>query len=58
MRQRGGDVGVEQRMPGPRVRLELGVKLHADEPGVNALRKLDHLGELFLLRHGGDHQTG
>src|SRR6218665_818449 len=34
----GGDEGVEQRMPVPGRGLELGVELHADEPGVHALR--------------------
>jgi hypothetical protein len=44
--------------PSQGVRLELGVELHADEPGVHRLGQLDHLGQLLALGDGRDHQAG
>src|SRR6188768_734511 len=56
--ERGVDEGLEQGMSAPGRRLELGVELHADEPGVDALRKLDDLGQLVALGDRRDHQAG
>src|SRR3954469_13014479 len=47
--QRGLDERVEQRVSVPRRGLELGVELHAHEPGVRFLRQLDDLGQLLAL---------
>jgi hypothetical protein len=56
--QRRLDEGVEQRVAVPGRGLELGVELHADEPGVHALRQLDDLGQVLALRQRRDHQAG
>jgi hypothetical protein len=55
--QRGLHVAGEQRVPAPGRALELGVELHAHEPGVHRLRQLDDLGELLALRQRADHQA-
>ena len=48
------DEGVEQRVAVPGRGLELGVELHAHEPGVHALRQLDDFRELLALGERGD----
>src|SRR5689334_860459 len=54
----GMDEGVEERMPVPGRRLELGVELHAHEPGVHAARQLHDFREVLALRQRGDDQAG
>src|SRR6516162_5470120 len=46
------DEGGEQRVRLERPRLELGVELHADEPGM--ILVLDHLGQQAVGRHSGE----
>src|SRR5690349_16872099 len=55
--QRGLDEGVEEGVSVPRGRLELGVELHAHEPGVHVLGQLHDLGQVLALGEGGDHQA-
>src|SRR5574337_39589 len=54
--QRRADEAVEQRVAVPRGGLELGVELHADEPGVHVARQLDDLGQLVGLRDRREHE--
>src|SRR5678815_5124469 len=56
--ERGVDEGLEEGMSAPGGGLELGMELHADEPGVHAPRQLDDLGQLVALRDRRDHQAG
>src|SRR6478735_3236613 len=43
VRERSVDERLEERVAAPWRRLELGVELDADEPGVHVRRQLDHL---------------
>mmetsp|Transcript_41611 Transcript_41611/g.97732 ORF Transcript_41611/g.97732 Transcript_41611/m.97732 type:complete len:614 (-) Transcript_41611:2309-4150(-) len=52
------DEGLEQRVAAPGCRLELGVELHADEPGVHLARQFDHLGQLLALGDGRNDEAG
>ena len=52
----GLDERGEQRVRSERLRLQLRVKLHADEPGV--VRQLDDLGQAAVGRHAGEAQAG
>src|SRR5512133_732352 len=57
MVQRRLDEGNEQRVSGPRCRVELGVKLHAHEPGVHALRQFHNFRQMLALGESGNHQA-
>ena len=56
--QSRADKGIEQRVAVPWRGFELGVKLHANEPGVDAGGQFDNLGQLLALRQRRDHQPG
>ena len=52
LRFRRRDEARKQRMRPKRARLEFGVELHADEPGV--ISELDRLGQKAVGRHAGE----
>src|SRR5216684_1246723 len=53
--ERGADERGEERVRLERFRFELGMELHADEPGMAG--KLDDLGQLAIGRHAGEAQA-